>query len=107
MNMWRCEMCMATFACVGTVFYTIAYISVGGVEGYVSAVFWGILSVISLGAAVIIFRERKMHKFLDDFDKRKAKVWNDILTNDSIDEATRARQIQTMIGIQERTSDTR
>lgn len=103
MNIWRCEMCFVTVACIWAVLNTAANISVGGVEGYVNAVFWGILSIGGLGGAIIIFRERRMHKFLDDFDKGKARAWNRILTDNSIDEATRARQIQTMIGIQERT----
>lgn len=74
MKVWWCEMCFATFACIWGVLNTVASISVGGVEGYVTAAFWGILSVGGIGGAITIFRERKMHKFLDDFDKREGEV---------------------------------
>lgn len=62
-----------------------------------------IIGVLFWYQAIHLYRDREIWRRNEEFDKRKAKVWNDILTNDSIDEATRARQIQTMIGIEERT----
>ena len=104
MKAWRREMWTASIMSALAVFATTVGILVGeGAEGYVGVIFWGAVSVICLGQIVLTFRDRELCKRLEEFDKRKAQVWNDILTNDFIDEATRARQIQTMIGIEERT----
>lgn len=104
MKEWILHVCLTWFFSIVPMSLTAVAV-IFGYYGY--AICWGIITVPFVWLAVDVSRSRKLYVDLEEFDKRKTQVWNDILTNDSIDEATRARQIQTMIGIEERTSGTR
>lgn len=99
MSEWRRYFWGAIIIGIFLMFLTVASILLFEVGNVAYAIF----GLAFWYQAIQLYRDREIWRRNEEFDKRRAEVWNRILTDNSIDEAVRARQIQTMIGIEERT----